>query len=484
MRVLLNRTHIEHPFLIWRRLAPATRSRILIGIVVLAAAVLSMAAGYIIIGNRMRLALLIFGPLVAIPAFFLISRYFKHTILMLSIAAMAIPIDIPTGTYTRIPISMVIAIALCGIWLVSMAIRNNWRLSPSPINRPMLLFCLACTISLIWGIAWRDPILRMEIFGGSRFLNVQIGSLLCYLISIGVALLIGNFIQTIERLKFILGAFLIFGGVSTILLAILRIDPYPLNARGLWGIWFAIPAYALALFHPTLHFRWRVLLIVLVLLHLYLAIVINITWKSGWVPVVVGLFIVTWIQSKRAFFILLATTAIALALNSDLVMQIINTELEEGSDGRIGMWEINLRVVGDHWLLGTGPAGYAPYYMTYFPWDARSTHNNHLDILAQFGVVGTVLWWWLSVAGVIEGIRLIKQAPPGILHILAVSTTSGWICAQIAMFFGDWVLPFAYNQTVTGFKYTVYTWIWLGLLISIRAMLNTQQEQQHAPYNQ
>jgi hypothetical protein len=32
---------------------------------------------------------------------------------------------------------------------------------------------------------------------------------------------------------------------------------------------------------------------------------------------------------------------------------------------------------------------------------------------------------------------------------------------------GDWVLPFAYNQTIVGFDHSVYTWLFLGGMVSL-----------------
>jgi hypothetical protein len=122
--------------------------------------------------------------------------------------------------------------------------------------------------------------------------------------------------------------------------------------------------------------------------------------------------------------------------------------------------------------------------MTYYPHDARSTHNNYLDIIAQFGVVGSLIWLWFAAVSTIEGLRLFREAPPGFLKALALAAISGWIGAQASMFFGDWILPFAYNQTITGFKYTVYTWIWLGMLISIRTILTRQQTQENVSNTQ
>ncbi len=459
------------------------RQMMLVGITIIAVMTLSLTMGVMAgLGHNYRvLAIGGLPVVVAVVAFAL--RRFDVAVLSIPLTAWIAIYDIPAGNYARIPISLVVTLGLCAIWIMSMAIRHQWRLTSTPLNRPLIVFGTVCIISLVWGVIWRDPILLMERVGGDRFLIVQTASLLSFLGSIGAALLIGNFVQKIGSLKFIIGLFLVGGGVSTILL-VFKISPFPLNPHGLGGLWFAVPAYAMALFLPKLRLRWRILLIVLVLMQLYLAVVINITWKSGWVPTVIGLFIVTWLRSKRAFFVLLAVVAIFLVFEKEMANQVINSELEEGSDGRIGMWEINLRVVGDHWLFGTGPGGYAAYYMTYFPYDARSTHNNHLDIIAQFGVVGAIVWLWLSFVGFREGRFLIKQTPPGLLRVLAISITTGWICAQIAMFFGDWVLPFVYNQTITGFKYTVYTWIWLGMLISIRTILNRQQIQENASNSQ
>jgi hypothetical protein len=54
---------------------------------------------------------------------------------------------------------------------------------------------------------------------------------------------------------------------------------------------------------------------------------------------------------------------------------------------------------------------------------------------------------------------------------MAIIATAGWIGAQASMFLGDWVLPFAYNQGVGGYKYTVYSWLFLGTLISVRQII-------------
>jgi O-antigen ligase len=193
-------------------------------------------------------------------------------------------------------------------------------------------------------------------------------------------------------------------------------------------------------------------------------------------PVIAAIFAVTLLRSRKAFVVLVIVAALLYQHPpvKGFFQQVSNANVEEGALERLSIWEQNWRVVRAHWLLGTGPAGYAIYYMTYYREDARSTHNNYLDILAQFGLVGMLVWLWLSMVSVWEGWRLVQRAPPGFLRTMATAATGGWIGGLVSMFLGDWILPFAYNQTITGYKYTVYSWIFLGTLISIRHLLQAQ----------
>jgi O-antigen ligase len=245
-----------------------------------------------------------------------------------------------------------------------------------------------------------------------------------------------------------------------------------LNDGGLWGMWLVGPAFGLLVAQPGLRLRWRVLLVLLIALALYQSMVLAVDWLSGWVPTVVAIYAITFMRSRKAFLVLLIIGAIAAYGYRDYFNQVAEDNIADGSLERLSLWEQNWRVVRAHWLFGTGPAGYASYYATYYKDEARSTHNNYLDILAQFGFSGMLVWLWLGVGSIWEGWKLAQRAPPGFLRTMAIVATSGWIGALASMFFGDWVLPFAYNQTISGYKYTVYSWLFLGALIAIRRQLS------------
>lgn len=165
-----------------------------------------------------------------------------------------------------------------------------------------------------------------------------------------------------------------------------------------------------------------------------------------------------------------------LAMNFDYYWQnIVVSQEEEGSgSGRVELWERNLQHVADHPLFGMGPAGYAIYNMTYHPEDARSTHNNFFDILAQTGIIGFGVFLWLMATFVRLGLR-VRRALAGRRDFegaFASAALAGCIGALAAMMFGDWVLPFAYNQTITGFDNASFTWVFLGGMVSLYHIVN------------
>jgi O-antigen ligase len=251
-----------------------------------------------------------------------------------------------------------------------------------------------------------------------------------------------------------------------------------LTDMGLWGLWFALPLAGVIYLQPGIPWGWRLFGTTILIWHIWLVALRNSLWISGWLPTIVGLLLMALLTSRRIFFILLLLVAMNLTVGpgKHYIEQVVNDNVQEGGLDRLDIWARNLWVAQQHWLFGTGVGGYAPYNMTYFRYDARSTHNNYFDILAQFGVVGSGIWLWLAIVSLYYGWQTMRMAPVGILRTTAIVATSGWAAAQFSMMLGDWVLPFLYNQGVPGYRYTMYSWIFVGLLISIRQLIKRQTE--------
>mgnify|MGYP001244431858 CR=1 FL=1 len=460
---------IEHPDLL-----PTVPRRLLAGAVVLGLILYCALVGALLGTGRLMPAVGLIGlPAMVIAAAFAI-RYFSTLVLVLPLTALAMAFaTIPVGNASQLPISMLITIGLAGIWLVRMLTKRAWEVVPTPFNRPLLLFMGACIISFPWGILWADPFLNWQIMGSFRV--AQTASLLSFLALMSLPFLVGRFIDRPWKVWFYLWSFIICGTLMT-LTQTFSIRQGFLADQGLWGLWFVLSLAGAALVHPGVPWYARLLGLGVLGLHLNLAVLRNSLWLSGWLPTLLGLAAMLFLHSRKIFVLLMVVVLpfAALGPGRAYLEKVAADNVEEGGLGRLEIWRRNLTIASQHWLFGTGPAGYAVYNMTYYRDDARSTHNNYFDILAQFGVVGSALWVWFMGSSLWYGWKTVQRAPPGLARTVAIIATAGWAAAMASMMLGDWVLPFFYNQGIIGFRYTAYSWFFLGLLVVARRMVDEQ----------
>ncbi len=376
---------------------------------------------------------------------------------------------IPTGTQSRIVVSLVIALYLVGGWLIGPLItKQRLRLLPSPINRPLILFVLINAVAFVWASLMRDPLIWVPnswyVIQGAAFLvNVLLPLL---------ALFVANTVKDVRWLR--IYAWTIIGlGLFVVVSELLRL-PFNIlyfnGTRGLFAMWVVVLAYAIALTDRTIGFWLRVALLAIVAAWIVNNFLFNTLWLSGWVPIVVACGMVTWFRSKKLALLALLLVLIYIAWNAGpLYQRVFVANAEEGSLSRLDIWQMSLTHVANHPLFGMGPAGYAVYNMTYHPQDARSTHNNLFDVLAQNGIIGFAAFMWLFAAFAYVGIlaRRLLAGKRNFEEAFAIAALGGIFGAAIGMMLGDWVLPFAYNQTISGFDNALFTWFMLGCLVAL-----------------
>ena len=402
---------------------------------------------------------------------------FEYGILAVPITAGLVNFyTLPTGTESRIVFSLLISLGMVGVWILQLFLsKDRVFLKPSSLNRPVKLFVVVSFISYFWSILLRDP----QVFVWNSFPYVQLAALAVNVTLPLFALFVANKIEDMRWLKYIawivvgLGAFIIFSIVTKDGLNRLFFN----GSRGLFATWACAICYALALFDKNLS-RWvRLALLGVVLAWLYYYYVLNVVWLSGWIPIVIACAVITFFRSRRLFVIgvIIGTLYLALDYNK-LYQQIVVSNINEGSAGRIILWEINIDLVMKHPLFGVGPAGYAVYYMTYNPTDARSTHNNYFDVLAQTGIVGFVIFIWMMITflKLANRARLIVKNRETFSEAFAAAVIGGGVASMVAMMLGDWVLPFAYNQTITGFDNASFTWLFLGGGVALYQILKAK----------
>jgi O-antigen ligase len=194
-------------------------------------------------------------------------------------------------------------------------------------------------------------------------------------------------------------------------------------------------------------------------------------WLSGWLPLLIGILVLCWFRAKRLFVVvLLAYAAAGVVAGASIVDAQVGGSESQGNFLRLDLWAQNLEVTQGRYLLGTGVAGYAPYYGTYVPDRALSTHSNYLDIFSETGIVGSVCFVWFLGATLRVGLDVRRRWRSGFGAGYANASIAALCALTVAMALGDWVIPFVYNQTIAGFRYTVHTWLFLGGLDSMQRM--------------
>lgn len=423
---------------------------------------LSALAGPIAASERARyLPIALLGLVLIVLALYRL----EWGILILVLSTLVLRFALPTGRQTPLVASLLLTALLVGMWLVRMILEEKrLHLLPSAVNFPLLGFMAVCVLSWVWSNLWRDPL----IYVWSSFPQVQLGALAVMVLSPAALLLVANRFRDERWLKVLVGMFYT-AGIVGIISAITGLSLPLLNLRGLFSMWVVSLALSQALFNRQLKDSYRWALGLLAGAWFVNSFGRGIIWVSGWLPAFVAIVMITFLRSRRLFLLLIAVGLLFTVIRWDYLHDAVVVQSQrEGDFGRLDAWAVNWRVTREHLFLGTGPAGYAVYYMTLFPQDALSTHSNYVDILAQTGLVGTAFFLWFLVAMGTTARQAWQRVPRGgFLQALAAGCVGGYVGTLIAMGLGDWFLPFAYNQTIAGYDYTVWGWLFMGMLVGL-----------------
>lgn len=412
----------------------------------------------------------------ALVGLLLVARYgrFEHGLMLIPLSAGLVNfVAISTGTQSRIVISLALSLGLLGLWLFrSLYEQRRIAHKRSPINAPVLVFVVVNIISYFWSVVFRDSIL---VVWGS-FSTVQIAALVVNCMLPLLTILLLNKVNDVKWLRALAWIMVGIGAIWVVgVILNLPLDPlYRNGSRGLFATWVVAAAFGLAMFDETLPWWVRAMLLGLVGAIVYRNFIQARIWVSGWLPVFAAIGLIVFLRSRALFVVAALAAGVYFVANFDYYYaEIFIANRDEGGLQRLSLWEKNLQHVANHPLFGMGPAGYAIYNVTYHPEDARSTHNNYFDILAQTGVIGMAVFLWMAGTFTWLGLRaFLKVHKRRDFHEAFVAIALGGLGASLgAGMLGDWILPFAYNQTIAGFDHASYMWLFVGGLAALAHML-------------
>ncbi|MBX6772207.1 MAG: O-antigen ligase family protein [Chloroflexi bacterium] len=388
---------------------------------------------------------------------------------LLPLVAAVVPLSIGTGTQSPLVAALLFAMLLTALWIVRGALTRNLVLVRSPVVAPTIVLMLIWIVAFLVSSVNRPALVWLW----DAFFLPRLGQLGVVLVSAFVLLLALNTGRDLHWLAVATWTLIICGAVAVAAFffhaeTAIRF----LSTGGLFTMWGISLAYGQALFNGGLS-RWlRLALIGLVIAWLIKALVMQSIWFSGWLPALVVVLVLTLLRSRIAFAGVVAVGAVWVFLNQSTVQYVLYTQkVEEGDLTRAAIWAQAWELVHAHPILGTGPAGYAAYYMSVFPNSqySMSTHSNYMDILVETGVVGAFAFGWFFLALLRAGWTARRRWPSGFVGGVAQSSFAGIFGVLAAMMLGDWFIPFVYNQTIAGFRYTMYSWLFFGYLAALAA---------------
>lgn len=445
---------------------PANWPRYLLPVAVV---LVSVLLAYKPLPGRLSMLLIAAGPAFLAPLIYL--RQPALGLLGVVAAGLVVPFTIGTGTGTSLNPVVLLIPALTGMWLLDMALRRK-AIRLHRHSSVYLLLALNVVVVLAF-IAGQLPWFDMPAAGAAS----QLGGLLVFVISSAAFLLAAHTLDErwLVRLVFMfvaLGAFVVIAQFVPPLRSLVSRFVGSGSQGSVFWIWLvALPA-GLALFHTSMSPRMRLALAAVAGLTLLFGFTRNGEWASGWAPPLVALLLLLWLRFPRWgwIFLFLATLGFFWQFDRFWTMATSN----ESWLARQQAWRIVLDTVAVNPLLGLGPSNYYFYVerATIMGWGGAwnvkfSSHNNWVDLIAQTGIIGTVVFLLFALSMGRAGLRLYRQLPDGFPRAYAAACVAGLVATLISGFLGDWFLPFVYNVGLEGMRSSILFWVFLGGLLML-----------------
>ncbi len=417
-----------------------------------------------VLATRPRLLYLV--GLAGLAALILFMRSPGLGVLLTLLGGMVIPFYGPSG----VGLTQAGIVLLIGLWVLDMLIIDRRiALKPSDINLPALLLVASMILSFAIG---KLPWYRTS----QAPLDAQLGGVSVYVLSIGAMLFVGNRLKDERWLFWLSWAFVALAWLRTLgwlspTLGRLFIERMFAGGSlgSLFYLWLVCIPLAHVLFNKKITNPVRVLLLFAGLSSLYVMTWAGYNWKSGWMPAAAGMVTLVILRFGRL------APLFALAGVFPIIQAVTGAVAGDrySYSTRLDAWTIVLEIVKANPITGLGPANYY-WYTPLFPIRGYAvnfnSHSQYIDIIAQTGIIGFVIFFWLIWKLAKLAWSLKDRVPDGFAKGYVYCGLAGIVGTLVAAWLGDWVLPFVYNVGLLGFRSSILSWLFFGGLLLLDRM--------------
>jgi O-antigen ligase len=363
----------------------------------------------------------------------------------------------------------VLATVLLGVWLVQ---RKAAALLRTTFDGPLLMFVGVCAASMAGILLLPDH--RIE---GSMSLAVSFGQLLLVLWPVGVYLAAAEFLTDTSQLRWLQRAMIALAALQfAVLFAPITWRPY-VGWVTTFGL-FASP-FALAAAFATTSLAARVFCVAITVLPFAQGVQGGKAFLYGYVAT--SALVVLWLRASR-LAAALAGTGLVVMLMAIVVFGeealllpleiLLNKERSQmsfgGNSGRGALAGAALSIWQEAPILGVGPGNSYIYMLQRSP--IGTPHNQYLNILVEFGILGLAAWLVFLAATWRAGLRIYQTATHPVHRTFAL----GWLGMFAGMVAGgvtgDFMVHSIRNGGIELFSGYYLQWVLLGGLVATPAI--------------
>ncbi len=405
----------------------------------------------------------IFAVLVGLTGLLILMRELRLGYFILLFGGMFVPFSGPGGFNA----SILTVILICALWLADMFIvKREFNFISSRAIRPVIYLMAVSIVAFGLGqVAWFA-------FGQQAPFDAQLGGFAIYFFSLATMIMTANLIKDIKWLKYIVWTFIGLGAVYVLgnavnLDLVDAIYQEGIYANSMFWMWMVAITLGQVLFNDELSWRNRILLFIIFVFTFFVAFVQQNDWKSGWVPAAVAAMVLVALRYPK---LILLGIPLALIYGGIVAQELISTD-QYSWDTRIDAWLVVLDISRTSPLFGLGFANYywyaslfnlRGYYLQF------NSHSQYVDIIAQTGIAGLLSFLWILFEIGLLAWFLKDKLKDGFSRAYIYCMIGGLAGVVVAAFLVDWVLPFAYNIGLEGFRASILPWIFFGGLVSIQ----------------
>lgn len=240
-----------------------------------------------------------------------------------------------------------------------------------------------------------------------------------------------------------------------------------------WPLVIFLPAcycFAVAL-EPECKPCLRVLAFLFVAASVFVILVQNIGWVSGWLGLSCGLFTIALVKNRRVFAVALVASLIAVAVAWPyLHKNVVVASEKEGDFDRFSLMQGAWRYATT-FPLGVGLGNYRSYNSFYYGWkwgttSYTSAHGTYAQHLSEMGIPGFALLVLVLGSGFFWTLKSFRVARDPTVRVLLLTVLGQMTAIAAAGTIGDYILPTYHNGGLGNFSATVYSWVFWGLAVS------------------